>query len=186
MSRVLINTEFFTYEAEVWLREADGSMRKLLETDYDFISSMVEQISTFYPEAYAALCAEYAGCAPNQPYFRYRIVCRFVRCNFPALDNVPDIDANLKCTFEHVNCPLRGECKYDHKICRPQFDHRLSAAEKRVLALVYEGLTEETIGDRLKLSPLTVHTHVRNAYARLGIHSKAEFMKYATQHSLFS
>ena len=56
----------------------------------------------------------------------------------------------------------------------------------RVMALVYKGLTEEEIGDRLRLSPRTVHTHVRNAYSRLGIRSKAEFVKYASINHIFS
>lgn len=72
MSRVLTNTEFFTYEQEVWLREADGSMRSLRETDYDFIDKMTEHISTFYPKSYAALCSEYKGCAANPSYYRFR------------------------------------------------------------------------------------------------------------------
>lgn len=186
MSRVLTNTEFFAYEQEVWLREADGSMRRLRETDYDFIDKMAEHISTFYPKAYAALCSEYKGCAANPSYYRFRIVVRFIRCNFSVLDSIPDIGSDLHCTFEHINCPLRGECRYDHVICRPEFDHQLSPAEKRVMALVYDGLTEEEIGDRLRLSPHTIHTHVRNAYSRLGIHSKAEFIKYSTQNNLFS
>lgn len=186
MSRVLTNLEFFTHEQEVWLREADGLMRVLRETDYAFVNKLTEYISTFYPKAYAALCSEYKGCAANLPYYRFRIVVRFIRCNFPALDSIPDIDSALHCTFEHINCPLRGECRYDHVICRPEFDHQLSPAEMRVMALVYDGLTEEEIGDRLRLSPLTIHTHVRNAYSRLGIHSKAEFIKCATRNHLFS
>lgn len=186
MNSVLANTEFFTYEREVWLRNHDGTMKKLQETDYDLVEKLADFISTFYPKAYAALCEEYKGCEPNRSYYRYRIVMRFIRCNFAALDNVPDIDANLHCTFERVSCPLRGECRYDHVICRPEFDHQLSLAEMRVMALVYEGLTEDAIGEQLRLSPLTIHTHVRNAYSRLGIHSKAEFVKYATQKHLFS
>lgn len=186
MCRVLANVEFFTFENEIWVRTADGSMKALRESDYELISSLLDRISTFYPKAYLALSDEYGVCARNQSYYRYRMVCRFIRCNFAALDNVPDIDAGLKCSFEYINCPLRGECKYDHVICQPEFDHKLSPAELRVLALVYEGLLEAAIGDRLKLSPLTVHTHVRNAYTRLGIHSKAEFMKYAMQNHLFS
>ncbi len=182
---VLANTEFFAYENEVWLRDADGSIRQLLETDYDIVREMAEQIEVFYPKAYTALSEEYNGCLRNQSYFRFRVVCRFVRCNFAALDNVPDINASRQYTFEHINCPLRGECKYDRVICRPEFDHKLSSAEMRVMALVFEGLTEEQIGDRLCLSPMTVHTHVRNAYVRLGIHSKAEFIKYASKYSLF-
>lgn len=68
MNRVLSNIEFFSYEQEVWLRYADGSMRALRETDYDFIDILSEYISTFYPKAYAALCSEYKGCAANPSY----------------------------------------------------------------------------------------------------------------------
>lgn len=185
MNRVLANTEFFTHENEVWIRTDDGSMRILKETDYELLNSMYDYISTFYPKAFAALTSEYKGCMRNRAYFVFRIVCRFIRCNFSALDSVHDICSDLSATFEHINCPIRCECKFDHIICRPEFEHQLSPAEKRVMALVYEGLSEEKIGERLRLSPLTVHTHIRNAYARLGIHSKAEFIKYALKHRLF-
>lgn len=161
-------------------------MRELKETDYGLVKTLAEFIATFYPGAYAALSEEYKGCALNRTYFLFRIVCRFVRCNFPVLDTVPDISSDLHCTFEHVVCPLRGECRYDHVICRPEYNHQLTPSEKRVMELVYEGLTEEEIGERLRLSPLTIHTHVRNAYARLGLHSKGEFIKYAAKHNLFS
>lgn len=186
MDMVLANSEFFTYDQELWMRYADGSMVQVLEHDYDLIGYLVEHISTFYPKAYTALCTEYKDCAANRPYYYYRIAARFVRCNFSVLDSIPDIGADLHFHFEHINCPLRGECKYDHVICRPEFDHKLSRAERPVMALVYEGLNETAIGDRLRLSPLTIHTHIRNAYSRLGIHSKAEFVKYAAVHNLFS
>ena len=186
MNRVLTNTEFFTFENEVWLRTASGSMRVMQESDYEIVNDIVNHISSFYPKAHEALCDEYRGSAINIPYYRYRIATRFIRCNFSALDSIPDISSDLHFNLEQITCPLRGECKYDNIICRPQFNHRLSPAENRVMALVYEGLSEEAIGDRLKLSPLTVHTHIRNSYTRLEIHSKAEFIKYASYHHLFS
>lgn len=186
MQRVLTNIEFYSYEQEIWIRKSDGAMEILRETNYVFVEKLVMYISTFYPKAYAALCLEYKGCSANPSYYRFRIVVRFIRCNFSALDNIPDIDSNLHCSFEPINCPLRGECRYDHIICCPEFDHQLSPAEIRVLELVYEGLTEEEIADCLRLSPLTIHTHVRNAYSRLGLHSKAEFIKYATLNHLFA
>lgn len=186
MSRLLTNTEFFTYGNEVMVRTADGSVRTLTPTDYDLISAMCDYLTTFYPKAYAALCEQYKQSALNQPYFRYRIVSRFVRCNFGGLDDIPDISPSMHCNFEYVPCPLRGECPLDQIVCHPEFNHQLSAAELQVLRLVYEGLTEDVIGDRLCLSPHTIHTHVRNAYARLDIHSKAEFIRYAADNNLFS
>lgn len=186
MNRVLTNAEFFAYEDEVLIRLNDGSIRKLVESDYEIVNEMSELIGTFYPKAFDALSKEYKSCAPNQPYFRFRIVCRFVRCNFGALDHIPDVSSDSRFVFEHIRCPLRGECRFDGIICRPEFAHQLSPAEARVMALVYDGLTEDEIGARLKLSPLTVHTHVRNTYVRLGLHSKGEFIKYASSHNLFS
>lgn len=186
MIKVLTNTEFFTYGEEVWVRTADGTTRALHETDYNFISELTDFISTFYPKAYEALCREYNGCAVNQSYYRFRIACRFIRCNFAALDTIPDIGSGSNCTFEHINCPLRGECKYDHIICHPEFDHQLRPAEKRVLALIYEGRSEAEVATKLCLSGHTVRTHIRNALVRLGLHNKADFMKFATMHNLFS
>ena len=185
MRRVLTNIEFFTFEDEVWLRTRDGETRRLLERDTDLLRSLSDCIATFYPQAFSALNDEYKACAANRSYQRFRIVCRFIKCNFCALDSVPDFDSNLHATFEHVNCPLRGECRYDGVICRPEFATQLSAAELRVLKLVYAGMSEEGIGEQLKLSPHTVHTHIRNAYTRLGIHSKGEFIKYASLHHIF-
>lgn len=186
MVKVLTNTEFFTYGEEVWVRSSDGTTQALHETDYDFISELIDFISTFYPKAYEALCREYKGCALNQSYYRYRIACRFIRCNFAALDTIPDISRGVQCNFEHINCPLRGECRLDHVVCHPEFDHQLRPAEKRVLALVYDGRSEAEAAAQLYLSEHTVRTHIRNALVRLGLHNKADFMKFATIHNLFS
>lgn len=186
MNRVLTNSEFFAYESEVWIRSVDGTTRVLLDSDYEVVKEVVEHISVFYPKAYEALCEEYRRCSPNPSYFRYRIACRFIKCNLGALDSIPDITSDRHFKMEHINCPLRGECRYENVICRPQFDHQLSRAEIRVMKLVYNGLSQEIISEQLMLSPHTVHTHIRNAYTRLGIHSKAEFIKYASSHHLFS
>lgn len=186
MNRLLTNVEFFTYGNEVMVRTADGAVATLKPQDIDLINAMCDYMSAFYPKAYEVLCDEYKQSIRNQPYFRYRIVSRFVRCNFGDLDDIPDISQSMRCNFEYVPCPLRGECRLDGIVCHPEFNHQLSPAELQVMRLVYDGLTEEVIGERLKLSPHTIHTHVRNAYARLDIHSKAEFIRYAADNSLFS
>lgn len=185
MERLLTNTEFFAYEGEVWYRLPDTSIHKLSESDSEIIAELIEVISTFYPKAYDALCLEYKGCALNRTYYRYRIVTRFIRCNLAQLDNIPDFSDHCLCAFEFVSCPLRGECRYDKVICRPEFDHKLSPAEFPVLELWYTGLSEEEIADRLCLSPHTVHNHIRHAYQRINVHSRTEFVRYASQNNLF-
>jgi pimeloyl-ACP methyl ester carboxylesterase/DNA-binding CsgD family transcriptional regulator len=49
----------------------------------------------------------------------------------------------------------------------------LSAREREVLYLVAEGLSDAEIGERLVLSPHTVHRHVANIRRKLGLHSRS-------------
>ncbi|WP_354667226.1 helix-turn-helix transcriptional regulator [uncultured Duncaniella sp.] len=186
MNRLLTNTEFFTFECEVWSRLPDGSIRQLQQTDSDIIDELIEHIATFYPKAHEALCSEYKGCALNRSYYRFRIASRFIRCNFAQLDNIPDFSDSCRCAFEFIPCPLRGECRHEKIICRPEFDHKLSAAEMPVLGLWFNGRSIDDIAGQLCLSPHTIHNHIRNAYQRLDIHSRSEFVRYASQHNLFS
>ena len=62
----------------------------------------------------------------------------------------------------------------------------MSAAEFRVMAMLFDGLSEDDIAKQLSISPHTVHNHIRNAYARLDVHSRAEFVKFAAKNNLFS
>jgi len=185
MERPLTNTEFFAYEEGVWFRQ-DNNFVRLTESHSEIIDGMIEILSTFYPKAYDALCDTYKGCALNKRYYRFRIVMRFIRCNFAQLDNVPDISDTSDCAFEFVPCPLRGECKLDCVVCRPEFDHKLSASEFPVMRLWYQGKDVKYIADQLCLSPHTIHNHIRHAYQRTDTHTRSEFVKYAARHNLFS
>lgn len=185
MDRPLTNTEFFAYEGEVWYRLPDATINKLHESDSEIISELIDHISTFYPKAYDALCTEYNGCAPNRSYFRFRIACGLSVATSRSLTTFQDFSDDCRCSFEFVTCPLRGECRHERIICRPEFDHKLSAAENPVLRLWFNGLSIDDIADQLCLSPHTIHNHIRHAYQRLNIHSRAEFVRYASQNNLF-
>ena len=50
----------------------------------------------------------------------------------------------------------------------------LRPRELTILALYSEGLSATEIADIFVISPHTVRTHVKNAYRRLGIHSREE------------
>jgi DNA-binding CsgD family transcriptional regulator len=52
----------------------------------------------------------------------------------------------------------------------------LSQAQRRVFVLLLKGLAEKKIAERLFLSPHTVHTHVREIYRILTVHSRLEMM----------
>ncbi|WP_156689867.1 ATP-binding protein [Mycobacterium sp. Marseille-P9652] len=50
----------------------------------------------------------------------------------------------------------------------------LTAAELRVAELVIEGATNVQVAERLSVSPHTINSHLRNAYSKLEINSRAE------------
>ena len=186
MNILLTNIEFFTYEHEVWYRTPDGTTKRLTESDISLVDSLFDSIEHLYPLACDLLRLEYKSCLPNLPYFRFRIVARFIRCNFSVLDNMPDVKDGKFSNFECVPCPLRGECRHEGVICRPKINHQLSGAETRVMRLWHFGLSEDTIATALCISHHTVHNHIRNSYTKLGVHSRAEFVRIADINNLFN
>ncbi len=60
----------------------------------------------------------------------------------------------------------------------------LSGREKQVLKLIAEGYTSRQIADVLSLSIKTVMTHRTNVMEKLGIHNRAELIKYAIRKGL--
>ena len=81
---------------------------------------------------------------------------------------------------------MRGECRYEGEICGAKFNSRLSAAEVRVMRLVYDGISNDEIAERLYISPHTVKNHIKSVYLKLGIHEKSEFVQYAHNNNLFN
>jgi len=60
----------------------------------------------------------------------------------------------------------------------------LTEREREVLALVAHGLSNDDIGGRLYLSPLTVKTHVNRAMTKLGVRDRAQLVVIAYQTGL--
>ena len=54
--------------------------------------------------------------------------------------------------------------------------NQLSGAQQRVLVRLLNGLSEKDAAKDLKLSPHTVHNHVRDIYSILNVHSRAELL----------
>ena len=59
----------------------------------------------------------------------------------------------------------------------------LSPRERQILELLAEGLRVKEIAERLALSPATVHTHVRNAIAKLEVDTRTEAVALAVRFS---
>ena len=178
--------EFYIYEDELWCKSSDGRNHVVTEDDTELIQKMLMMIREHYPTAYKALEKEYQKGAVNVRYYQYLIVRRFCKCNFGKLDTTkPDVVDTGWFNFEKIDCPMRGECKWEGVICMPKFNTILSDAELRVMRLVYDGLNNESIAEQLFISPHTVKNHIKSVYLKLGIHEKSEFIKYASRNNLF-
>ena len=75
-----------------------------------------------------------------------------------------------------LRCPLHGldEPAHPRRILSRTTDERLTKRQTEVAYLAARALSDREIADRLGLSPHTVHTHLRNIFARLEISSRDE------------
>lgn len=60
----------------------------------------------------------------------------------------------------------------------------LTGREREVLTLIAEGLTGKAIAERLSLSPNTVERHRTNIMNKLGLHNRAELVRFAIRERL--
>ncbi len=60
----------------------------------------------------------------------------------------------------------------------------LTPTERKVVALVAEGLTNPQIGERLFISRHTADSHLRHIFTKLGISSRAELAAEAVRRGL--
>lgn len=181
----LANMEFYMTPSGGIMIHDDSGVRKLSEHDRNFISTLIEKIADFHPEALKALSDLFKESRHNIPFFEYKIVQRFIKCNWAEFDSTMDIDRFGNFNFEEVGCPLRGDCPHEGIICKPKFNSNLSEREREVMQLLYEGVPDVTVSNKLHVSIETVKTHKRNAFRRTGVHSLPEFIIYARDKGLF-
>ncbi len=62
----------------------------------------------------------------------------------------------------------------------------LTNREREIIKLIAEDNNNQEIAERLVLSPATVQTHRANIMAKLGLHSRAELVKYAIKHGFIT
>ena len=64
----------------------------------------------------------------------------------------------------------------------PGREHRLSAREAEVVALITQGLSNQEIADRCYLSINSVKTYVRTAYRKMGVNSRSRAVLWGIDH----
>lgn len=182
MQRFRLTEIYVTPDGAVMIKQDGESAWELKETgdkSQSFIQAVLEYIRTFYVEAFEKLCEVYSKKEPNRLNYEYWIVSRFIRCNVGEYDRLSyDIDHAGRLQFEEVRCPLRGECKYENVICKPQFTSGLSHRETEMLRLIVDHYQTDEIAEKLHLSPHTVNNHRRNIHIKTATRTIGELVDY--------
>ena len=66
----------------------------------------------------------------------------------------------------------------------PTYPGGLTAREVEVLRLVAQGLTDAQVAQKLVISPLTVNSHLKAIYGKIGVSSRSAATRYALEHTL--
>lgn len=177
---MLEKSEFFTSpDGTVYIKPFGKPMYV-----YDMVCSDVTEelfilIRDLYPQAFNALSQLYSKSERNHDYFKYKIVHRFIRCNFGEYDALLfDVSPVGALNLEEVRCPLRGECINEGIICKPTLQSKLSSRETEVGKKLAEGLSNYEVAEELGISICTVHRHICNIKARLHFRNTNQIISF--------
>lgn len=188
MKQFSLTETYTTPEGTVMIKQDSQPAWELQETgekSRKFIQSVLEYIRTFHVKAFEALCEEYSRKEPNRLNYEYWIVSRFIRCNVGEYDRLShDIDHVGRLQFEEVRCPLRGECKLENIVCKPEFTSGLSHRETEILRLIVAHYETAEIADKLHLSPHTINNHRRNIHLKTSTRTIGELVDYWHKNNL--
>lgn len=168
--------EFFIIDGQTCIRR-NGVSKPLTPADREEVVWMMEQMRNHFPDAVERLEIWAAESAKNMRFFEYRMVDRFIRCNFGEADFLYSDVENGMFHFEEVKCPLRGICKDENVICKPKFNIPLSREEGKAAVLYSRGLSAHEIAKIMKKSAKTIKNQLDNARKRLHLNRTRDLIK---------
>lgn len=106
----IANIEFYnTPEGDVMMKELGRPAVVLDENNRPTIECMLSVIRDRYPKAHTRLMQIYSSSTMNRWYYEFRVVHRFIRCNFGEYDQHNlDINRDGLFVFEEV---ISGVCE---------------------------------------------------------------------------
>lgn len=112
---------------------------------------------------------------------------QFTKCRFGGLDFNADICSSGKLQKgEYWECPLRGQCTSEGKICKNiKFKNSIiSFSEIRLIQCLVTDMTNDAISLELKTKLGTLHYQKRLLYEKLEISTKQELTVFAFKYNL--
>lgn len=162
-----IIVEFFNLDGQVFYRKNNGEAKLLTQSDREAVCFMLENMRRYFTEAVYRLEEWASESRANRMFYEFRIVDRFIRCNFGEADNLtPDVDRGVF-HFEEVKCPLRKICRDEGVICKPKLNSELSAEERKVVKLYAKGYLPGEIAEELGKAEKTCKQQIWSACRRL-------------------
>lgn len=168
--------EFFIIGGQTCIRR-NGISKPLTPQDRDEVVWMMEQMRNCFPEAVRRLEEWAAESSMNKIFYEFRMVDRFIRCNFGEADFLYSDVENGMFHFEEVKCPLRGICKDENIVCKPKFNVPLSSEEGKAAVLYSKGLTAHEIARVMKKSAKTIKNQLDHARKRLHLDRTRDLIK---------
>jgi len=112
---------------------------------------------------------------------------QFTNCRYGGLDFNPDINSAGKLQKgEWWECPLRGNCKAEGKVCKNIHynGHIISNEEIQLIKLLVTDKTNEEIADEMELRLGTLHFKKRVLYEKLEIKTKQELTIFGLKYNI--
>lgn len=171
--------EFFTSDAGVNFIQS-RRVKPLHELSY----AVIEKIKNVINNDVEAK-EELESVHPNSEWQQIEM---FVKCRYGGLDFTPDvIDGEFNCG-DYWDCPLRGSCASEGKICKvPTYNsERLSFEEVKLIKLLTTNMTNESISFEMNLPLGSFHLMKKKLYEKLQIQTKQELTIIAIRLNLIS
>lgn len=98
----------------------------------------------------------------------------FVQLRPELLTAVTEIAAQNGRSIGEITNDLIHHALYDHRLAERSLQtwQELTQREREITALIWLGLTNPEIAERLSISPNTVKTHIKNILHKFNVHSK--------------
>lgn len=168
--------EFYVLNGDVYYISG-GTSHMLSPGCNNIIDFLYDKIIGLFPSAAKRLREIFASSEFNKHIFKYKVVERFIRCNFGEADfKQPDIKTGVL-HFEEVRCPLRGICKDEGVICSPQITAAISRRELEVVTLYCHGFGPAEIAERTNKSLKTVNNQIQKIKNKLKLDKARDIIK---------